>query len=129
MLYDYFKKDSQGRRYAGDHILLEIAGAKNLDNISFIEQKLTDAAKLSGASIIMTNFHGFGDGQGVTGVVVLAESHITIHTWPEHGFAAIDIFMCGKANAFLPIKYLVEAFEATKFDYRVDRRGFMLINY
>jgi S-adenosylmethionine decarboxylase len=48
--------------------------------------------------VLFSHFHAFGEGQGVTGVVLLAESHITIHTWPECGFAAADIFMCGSAR-------------------------------
>ncbi|WP_322026327.1 adenosylmethionine decarboxylase [Burkholderia sp. BCC1977] len=53
----------------------------------------------SGARVIGAHFHHFGGEHGVTGVVLLAESHITIHTWPEHGFAAVDAFMCGAARA------------------------------
>jgi S-adenosylmethionine decarboxylase len=57
----------------------------------------------SDARVLFSHFHAFGEGQGVTGVVLLAESHITIHTWPECGFAAADIFMCGSAQPELAL--------------------------
>lgn len=60
-----------------------------------LEGLLAGAATAAGARILFRHFHRFGDRAGVTGVVLLAESHITIHTWPEHGFAAIDLFLCG----------------------------------
>jgi len=53
------------------------------------------AARAGGAHVLCCHMHGFGDAGGVTGVALLAESHITVHTWPEHGYAAFDVFMCG----------------------------------
>jgi S-adenosylmethionine decarboxylase len=68
-----------------------------------IDALLRAGALAAGARILHSHFHSFGDAQGVTGVVLLAESHISIHTWPEYGFAAADIFMCGDAQPRLAL--------------------------
>lgn len=67
----------------------------DLTDLSAIEALLVSACKAAGATVVGSHFHGFGPGAGVTGVVVLAESHCSIHTWPENGYAAVDVFMCG----------------------------------
>ncbi|MEO9968517.1 MAG: adenosylmethionine decarboxylase [Hyphomonadaceae bacterium] len=79
----------------GLHYIIEFFGARNLEDCAPVQTALRDAAELAGAVVLDENIHDFGEGQGVTGVVLLAESHISIHTWPEHNYAAIDIFMCG----------------------------------
>lgn len=91
----------------GKHILLDFWGAKKTTKLDFIKEALTETAKSCNATILETKFHSFSDGGGITGVVILAESHITIHTWPEIDFCAIDIFMCGNCdaeNAVEPLK-------------------------
>ena len=87
-------------RPAGIHLLADLAGidAARLNDPAAIDALLREAAQAAGASILHSHFHAFGPGMGVTGVLLLAESHISIHTWPEHGFAAADIFMCGDAQ-------------------------------
>jgi S-adenosylmethionine decarboxylase len=79
----------------GLHYIIEFFGARNLMDTGPVQCVLREAAEKAGAVVLDENVHDFGEGQGVTGVVVLAESHISIHTWPEHDYAAIDIFMCG----------------------------------
>ncbi len=78
-------------------------GAKNLDDPELIEKSLRDAAEAAGATILHGHFHHFTPNGGVSGVLVLAESHISIHTWPERSFAAVDVFMCGACD---PLKTL-----------------------
>jgi S-adenosylmethionine decarboxylase len=83
----------------GRHIILDCKG----DIAHYDERKmlvlLESAAQASKATILSSHFHRFGDeGQGITGVLVLAESHITVHTWPELDYAAFDVFMCGECN-------------------------------
>ena len=87
-------------RPAGIHVLADLAGidAALLVDPAAIDALLREAAQAAGARILHSHFHAFGPGAGVTGVLLLAESHISIHTWPEHGFAAADIFMCGEAR-------------------------------
>ena len=65
-----------------------------LDDLPFIQESLIEAAISTGATIVGQTFHKFAP-QGVTGVVAIAESHVCIHTWPEYGYAAVDIFTCG----------------------------------
>lgn len=84
--------------YDGRHLIAELHDAAHLSDADFIEAALRDAAAAAGATVLDVRLHHFGPGQGVTGVALLAESHISIHTWPEHGYAAIDIFMCGRTN-------------------------------
>ena len=80
----------------GKHLLLELNGCdhKLLNDISFIKETMLTAAKESGATVLGESFHQFSP-QGVSGVIIIAESHLTVHTWPEHGYAGADIFTCG----------------------------------
>jgi S-adenosylmethionine decarboxylase len=84
---------------AGQHLLADLHGvdAALLISAEAIDSLLRRAALAAGATILHSHFHSFGPQHGVTGVLLLAESHISIHTWPEQGFAALDIFMCGAA--------------------------------
>lgn len=86
-------------RPAGLHLLADFHGidADRLVSCEAIDALLRAGAAAAGATILHSHFHSFGPQQGVTGVLLLAESHISIHTWPECGFAAADIFMCGDA--------------------------------
>ncbi len=81
----------------GVHIIADLYEARNLVDGPAMFQAMKQAAELAGAVVVGERHHSFGEGQGVTGVVLLAESHISVHTWPETGFAALDIFMCGDA--------------------------------
>nr|BAL54798.1 spermidine synthase [uncultured Acetothermia bacterium]BAL59878.1 spermidine synthase [Candidatus Acetothermum autotrophicum] len=80
----------------GRHLIVEVWGADPhvLDDVTALEQLLLEAARAAHATVIESVFHHFSP-YGVSGVVVIAESHLTIHTWPEYGYAAIDIFTCG----------------------------------
>jgi len=79
----------------GCHLIIECQGRHAHLNEHGLERLLVSAAEAGGASVLQAHFHPFGAGKGITGVVLLAESHITVHTWPEHDYAAFDIFMCG----------------------------------
>ena len=80
----------------GKHLLVELNNCdhKILNDINFIKEVMLAAANASGATILGESFHQFSP-QGVSGVLIIAESHLTIHTWPEHGYAGADIFTCG----------------------------------
>ncbi|HEY79170.1 MAG TPA: adenosylmethionine decarboxylase [Dehalococcoidia bacterium] len=82
----------------GKHLLLELQGCSEevLDDVSFLRDAMMSAAKECGATVVGESFHQFSP-QGVSGVVVIAESHLFIHTWPEYGYAAADIFTCGNS--------------------------------
>ena len=80
----------------GKHLLLELndCDPKLLNDIKFIREIMLAAANESGATVLGESFHQFSP-QGVSGVILIAESHLSVHTWPEHGYAGADIFTCG----------------------------------
>jgi len=110
---------------SGQHVFADLYGidADKLNNPSMVEQLLLDSAKAAGATILSSHFHTFGSEQGVTGVVLLAESHISIHTWPEFGFAAVDIFMCGDSRPQRALEVMQLAFGATNSTVHTILRG------
>jgi len=97
----------------GQHLLADFSGARGLDDPTLIEEALRLAAARAGATLLRIDLHQFGTGHGVTGVALLAESHISVHTWPELGYAALDIFMCGSANPHLALEVLAERLRPT----------------
>ncbi|MDB5802636.1 MAG: S-adenosylmethionine decarboxylase related protein [Rhodocyclales bacterium] len=108
----------------GQHLLLDLDGVSPglLGDTAQIEIVLREAARLAGATPIHAHFHHFGPGMGVTGVLLLRESHISIHTWPEHGFAAVDIFMCGQAQPETATAHIAKALAAESHRVRkLDR--------
>lgn len=109
----------------GRHLLGDLYGcdAKRLDDAEFIGQAMRRAAQAAGATVLNADFHRFSP-CGVTGVLTLKESHLAIHTWPEHGFAAIDLFTCGKdLDPERAYAVLVEALDAGKDRKTVLWRG------
>ena len=119
---DYFIQ-RDGMTFAGMHLLVDLWGASNLDDPAHIDAALRKAAITAGATILHSHFHHFTPNGGVSGVVVLAESHISIHTWPERDFAAVDIFMCGACDPHLSIPVLRAAFAPDRVDFSEQRRG------
>ena len=79
----------------GLHLIADLAACERLDDPDFIAAVLRDAAAAAKVTLLELRLHHFGGGNGVTGVALLAESHISIHTWPEDDLAAVDIFVCG----------------------------------
>jgi S-adenosylmethionine decarboxylase len=119
---DYFV-EKDGMKFAGTHLLVDLWGARNLDSPALIDRALREGAVIAGATILHSHFHHFTPNGGVSGVVVLAESHISIHTWPEREFAAIDIFMCGSCDPHKAIPVLQAAFHPNRVDVDEQRRG------
>ena len=119
---DYFVQ-RDGMTFAGTHLLIDVWDARNLDDPAHIDAALRAAATIAGATILHGHFHHFTPNGGVSGVLVLAESHISIHTWPERDFAAIDVFMCGECDPRLSVPVLQAAFQAGRIDVDEQRRG------
>ena len=115
------------RSLLGRHLMLEVydCPSKYLDDPDEIRQLLLNAARGAGATVIDTMFHRFSP-QGVSGVVVIAESHLTIHTWPEYGCAALDMFSCSPQIDLEQIaEHLARELRARRLDARVVERGRM----
>lgn len=112
--------------YDGRHVLADFHGcAARLDDVDLVERALRDAVPAAGATILDLNLHHFGEGQGVTGVALLAESHMSIHTWPEHGYVALDLFLCGRRHDIdAAMSVLAEAFRPADISKRTIERGY-----
>lgn len=108
--------------YAGIHLILEFWGAKNTNSVKKIEQALRDAVARSETTLLHINLHKFSP-QGVSGVAVIAESHISVHTWPEYKYAAFDVFMCGDKNPYKAVDVLKEYFNPKKIEIIEIKRG------
>ncbi len=110
---------------SGAHLLADLHGVTDarLRDRAALEALLTRAAAAADARVLFSHFHAFGDGGGVTGVVLLAESHISIHTWPEHGFAAVDIFMCGASHPSRALQVIENGLGAARCVRRDVPRG------
>lgn len=119
---DYFV-NRNGLVFAGTHLLVEMWGAHRLDEPEHIETALCEAARAGGATILHAHTHHFSPYGGVSGVVVLAESHISIHTWPERSFVALDIFMCGECDPYKSVPVLREAFTPDSVQLSEHKRG------
>ena len=111
-----------GVRCAGVHLIVDLHGAERLDDIDHIEATLRHCVSAARATLLHIHLHHFQP-SGVSGVAVLAESHISIHTWPEAGYAALDVFMCGSANPDACIPVLREAFSAKRVGVDEILRG------
>ena len=109
----------------GTHLLLELREADRglLDDMDYIKEAMLSAADEAGDTVVGQSFHKF-DPRGVTGIVAIAESHLCIHTWPEHGYAAVDIFTCG--SAFKPRKaadLIIERLQCRRPEITEIKRG------
>ena len=101
-----------GVRCAGTHLIIDLHDADRLDDLAHIEQTMLRCVEMAGATLLHIHLHHFQPEGGVTGVAVLAESHISIHSWPENRYAAFDVFMCGDAQPEVCVEILREAFNA-----------------
>lgn len=114
----------------GKHVLVELIDCNHelLDDVEFLRKALSDVARQIGATVIKDSFYQFTP-QGVSGVVIIAESHISIHTWPEHNFAAIDIFTCGEIiQPKDAVKPLADRLKAKSTTYIELKRGVLSAN-
>jgi len=108
----------------GQHVIAEFYGASHLMDPDPAIDALREAAHAADATVLDIKLHDFGETGGFTGVALLAESHISIHTWPEHGYAAIDIFMCGDADTAKSLDVLRRYFAPESEDVTSLKRGF-----
>ena len=129
---DWLAKDPEGlprlkgeEPSLGSHILIELFGCNqaSLEQEKTVGTAMRDAAIASEATVVTDSFHEFKP-YGVSGAVIIQESHYTIHTWPEHGYAAVDLFYCGGTiYVERAIEILKQRFEADRMKFLVVRRG------
>jgi S-adenosylmethionine decarboxylase proenzyme len=108
----------------GTHVLVECRGCAPvvLNDAAALERALRAAAQAIGARVVTCAFHAFAP-HGVTGMLLLEESHISVHTWPEHGYAAIDLFTCGTSSPMQAVPLLHAALVAETVETLVVERG------
>ncbi len=111
-----------GKVFAGTHLIIEVVKGAGLDNEARIQQAFRDCVDGCGATLLHIHTHKFSP-QGVSGVAVLPESHISVHTWPEIGYGAFDVFMCGDARPWNAVDILRRAFDAEEVRVKELLRG------
>jgi len=116
-----------GRVFAGTHLIIEVVNGHGLDEEDRIQQAFRDCVEDCGATLLHIHTHKFSP-QGVSGVAVLAESHISVHTWPEIGYGAFDVFMCGDAQPWRAVDVLKRAFATEDVRVKELLRGDGLVS-
>ena len=119
---DFFVRRN-GVQYAGTHLLIDLWGARRLDDPGLAETTLREAVAAVGATLLHVHVHRFSPNRGISGIAVLAESHITIHTWPETGYAALDIFVCGECDPYAAIPVFRRAWSPEQVRLSEHKRG------
>lgn len=115
--------ERNGVRFAGTHLIIDLYGASRIDDLQHVENTLRDCVTAAKATLLDLNLHYFSPNGGVSGVAVLAESHISIHSWPEHDYAALDIFTCGKSEPHNAVEVLRAAFKPERVVVEEHLRG------
>jgi len=109
----------------GRHLIAELSECNNnlLNNTEYLEKVMKKAARVSGATVVNSVFHRYNP-QGVSGIIVIAESHLSIHTWPEYGYCAVDCFTCGSSvDPWKGLEYLKSALESESMQVNEIKRG------
>ena len=115
--------ERDGHRFAGIHLIVDLHDAERLDDLEYMEAVLRECTDAAGASLLHIHLHHFTLNGGVSGVAVLAESHISVHTWPECGYAAFDVFMCGETEPHRAVDVLKCAFRPGRISVSEHLRG------
>ncbi|MEO1034972.1 MAG: adenosylmethionine decarboxylase [Pseudomonadota bacterium] len=115
--------ERNGVEFAGTHLIIDLWGASRLDDLALMETTLRKCVAAANATLLHIHLHHFTPNGGISGVAVLAESHISVHTWPERDYAAFDIFMCGDASPEQALPVLEAAFKPTDREVAEHLRG------
>ena len=113
-----------GVEYSGTHLLIDLWGASRLDDRPYIEEILRRCVTACHATLLHIHLHQFSERGGISGIAVLAESHISVHTWPERHYAAFDVFMCGMAKPLNTLAILDKAFKPSDLKVKEIFRGY-----
>jgi len=112
-----------GEIFAGTHLIIDLWGAKDLDCLERMEAAMRACVEECNATLLHIHLHHFTPNGGISGVAVLAESHISVHTWPEKDYAAFDVFMCGDSNPHRAVAILGRYFRPSRSEVVEERRG------
>lgn len=115
--------ERDGVRFAGTHLIIDLWGCEGIDDIDRIDVAMRGCVEAAGATLLHIHLHHFTPNNGVSGVAVLAESHICVHSWPESGYAAFDVFMCGDAQPHKAVDVLKAAFSPSRVEVKEHLRG------
>jgi S-adenosylmethionine decarboxylase len=107
----------------GRHLIVDLHGASRLDDLALMDSTLRRCVQEAGATLLHIHLHHFQAHGGISGVAVLAESHISVHTWPEAAYAAFDVFMCGAADPQRAVAVLQAVFEPRDMQLHTITRG------
>lgn len=111
----------------GNHLIIELYECQSdvINDARIVEEKLIEAVRISGANMVQSVIHEFNP-HGVSGVIVIEESHFSVHTWPEYGYCALDIFTCGdEIDYYSALQYLKEEFQAKNLSVTEMKRGML----
>ncbi|UCD14981.1 MAG: adenosylmethionine decarboxylase [Candidatus Omnitrophota bacterium] len=110
-------------KYAGVQLIVELWNAKNISSLPKIEKILKDSVLACQAHLLKIDLHKFSPYGGVSGMAIISESHFSIHTWPEYGYAALDIFVCGNVDPYKAIPVIKEGFKTKNIQIAELKRG------
>jgi S-adenosylmethionine decarboxylase len=111
----------------GNHLIIELyeCHSETINDVQSVEEKLVEAVNISGANVVQSVIHKFNP-HGISGVVVIEESHFSVHTWPEYGYCALDIFTCGdEIDCHSALQYLKKEFQAKHLSVTEMKRGML----
>ena len=119
---DYFI-ERDGVRCAGTHLIIDLFGAKRLDDLKHIKDTLRRCVEAAGANLLHVHLHRHADKGGVSGAAVLAEGHMSVHSWPQAGYVALDVFMGRDANPMLAVEVVKKAFKPARLEVQEHLRA------
>lgn len=118
-----FCSNKDNIKFAGTHLIVELWNGRNFSSLPKIRMILKDSVKVCGATLLKINLHKFSSTGGISGVAIIKESHLSIHTWPEYKYAAVDIFVCGDVDPYKAIPTLKKGFRPDKIQIAELKRG------